>query len=96
MGHQILKQPDGRLAVFSSFTDTFVLMDATEGEVVDWFAEQAAERERERTRAVLGHVLANNPQAAYFQFTLTWEEAVQTNQKHGGDLTFIEPAEQGQ
>ena len=22
MGHQILKQPDGRLAVFSSFTDT--------------------------------------------------------------------------
>lgn len=94
MGHQILKQPDGRLAVFSSFTDTFVLMDATEGEVVDWFAERAAERERERTRAVLGHVFAGNPRAAYFQFTLTWEEAVQTNQKRGGDLTYIKPTEQ--
>lgn len=88
MGHQILKQPDGRLAVFSSFTDTFVLMDADPDEIVDWFAEQAAETERERTRTVLGHVLADNPRAAYFQFAHTWEEACQLNQDHGGDLTY--------
>ena len=88
MGHQILKQPDGRLAVFSSFTDTFVVMDATPDEIVDWFAEQAAERERERTQAALHHVLADNPRAAYFQFAHTWEEACQLNQGHGGDLTY--------
>lgn len=90
MGHQIIKQPDGRLAVFSGFTDTFVLMDATPTEVVDWFGESAAEAERERTRTVLGHVLADNPRAAYFQFARTWEEACQLNQDHGGDLTYTE------
>lgn len=88
MGNQIIKQPDGRLAVFSSFTDTFVLMDATPDEVVEWFGERAAEAERDRTRAVLSHVLADNPRAAYFQFARTWEEACQMNQEHGGDLTY--------
>lgn len=92
MGHQIIKQPDGRLAVLSSFTDTFVLMDATPDEIVDWFAEQAAARERERTRSVLAHVLADNPRAAYFQFAHTWDEACQLNQEHGGDLIYGEPS----
>ncbi|NUS82767.1 MAG: hypothetical protein HOY75_08435 [Streptomyces sp.] len=90
MGNQIIKQPDGLLAVFSTFTDTFVLMDATPDEIVYWFGERAAEAERRRTQTVLDHVLADNPRAAYFQFAHTWEEACQTNQEHGGDLTYTD------
>lgn len=93
MGQQIIKQPDGRLAVFCGSTDTFILMDATPGEIIEWRVEQAAEAERARTRRELGHVLADDPRAAYFQFARTWEEAVQTNQEHGGDLTYTEPTQ---
>jgi hypothetical protein len=86
MGQQIIKQPDGRLAVFSSITDTFIVTDATPDEIVEWRAEQAAEAERERTRRELRHVLADDPRSAYFQFARTWEEASRLNREHGGDL----------
>ncbi|MEV8248047.1 hypothetical protein AB0R01_30390 [Streptomyces rochei] len=91
MGHQIIKQPDGRLAVFSSFTDTFVVMDATPDEIVKWFGDRAAESERDRTRTVLNHVLADNPRAAYAQFAHTWDEARRLNEDHGGDLHYVPP-----
>jgi hypothetical protein len=29
VGQQIIKQPDGRLAVFSSIVDAFIVVDAT-------------------------------------------------------------------
>lgn len=85
MGQQIIKQPDGRLAVFSSITDTFIIVDATPEEIVEWRAEQAAAKERERTQRELDAVLANDPRRVYFQFTRTWEEAAQTNREHGGE-----------
>ena len=90
MGQQIIKQPNGLLSVFSSFTDTFVVMDATPDEVVEWFVEREAEAERRRVRTVLAHVLADNPRAAYFQFAHTWDEACYLNQERGGDLTDAE------
>lgn len=86
MGQQVIKQPDGRLAVFSSITDTFIVVDATPEEIIEWRAEDAAERARERTRIELDKVLSGDARAAYFQFALTWEEASEMNRDHGGDL----------
>lgn len=86
MGQQIIKQPDGKLAVFSNNTDTFIVVDATPEELVEWRAEEAAEAARERTRTELEKVLAGDSRAAYFQFAMTWEEAAELNREHGGDL----------
>lgn len=86
MGQQIIKQPDGKLAVFSSIVDAFIVVDATPEEIVEWRAEEAAEKARERTRTELGHVLADNPQAAYYQFALTWEEAAESDRENSDDL----------
>lgn len=86
MGQQIIKQPDGKLAVFSSITDTFIVVDATPEEILDWRAEEAAQAARERTKRELDHVLTGNPRAAYFQFAMTWEEASRMDREHGGDL----------
>ncbi|MYR46610.1 hypothetical protein [Streptomyces sp. SID5910] len=72
MGQQIIQQPDGRLAVFDSVPDAFVIVDATPEEVVEWRAEEAADAARERTRSELDRVAKGQ---AYHQFTLTWEEA---------------------
>lgn len=86
MGQQIIQQPDGKLAVFSSITDTFIVVDATPKDLVEWRAEEAAERAREQTRRELDKVLAGDPRGAYFQFALTYEEAVVKNREHGGYL----------
>lgn len=74
MSEQIIQQPDGRLAVFSSVVDAFVVVDATADEIIDYRAEEAALKARERTRAEIDRVLSGQPKP-YHQFTLTWEEA---------------------
>lgn len=86
MGQQIIKQPDGKLAVFSSITDTFIVVDATPEEIIEWRAEEAAERAREQTRRELDKVLSGDSRGAYFQFAMTWEEAVEEDRENGGDV----------
>lgn len=80
MGQQIIKQPDGRLAVFSTVTDSFVVVDATPEEVIEWRAEEAAQEASERTEAELKRVLDSAIDKPYRQFTLTWEEAARMDQ----------------
>jgi hypothetical protein len=58
MGNQIIKQPDGRYAVFSTETGTVVLRDANEDEVVEWFEEQA----RRNTHRALAKANTIGPQ----------------------------------
>ena len=62
MGHQIVKQPDGRLAIFSDGTNTggWVVYDATPDEVVEWFAERAAQGARDTYRREVARVLAGD------------------------------------
>jgi len=85
MGQQIIKQPDGRLAVFSSVVDAFIVVDATPEEILDWRAEEAAAKERERTQRELDAVLADDPRRVYFQFVRTWEEASRLDRENGDD-----------
>ena len=84
VGYQIIKQPNEKLAIFSSSTDTIIVWDATADEVVDWFVEIAAERARTDTRRVVGFVEAGKPRKVYYQFTMTWEEATRSDQYHEG------------
>ena len=82
MGEQIIKQPDGRLAVFSSIVDAFIIIDATPEEILDWRAEGAAAKAREQTQRELDAVLADDPRRVYFQFTRMWEEAAEMDRQN--------------
>jgi hypothetical protein len=87
MGYQILKQPDTdppQFAIFSSFTDTVIIWDATDEEIVEWFAEAAAERARSDARRAVAHVAAGDPRRVYHQFAMTWAEALEMDREHGG------------
>ncbi|QLJ06752.1 hypothetical protein HZZ00_37615 (plasmid) [Streptomyces sp. NEAU-sy36] len=86
MGHQIIKQPDGRLAVFSSVVDAFVIVDATPDELVEWYAEEAAQDARDRTQRLLDKLHSGGAELVYGRRALTWEEASQMNEEHGSDL----------
>lgn len=50
MGSRIVPQPDGRFAVFSTIVDDFIFINATDEELVEHFANEAAERARTDAR----------------------------------------------
>jgi adenylate kinase len=87
VGQQIIKQPDGRLAVFSTVVDAFIVVDATPEEILDWRAEEAAKEARRTTQRQLDHVLAGEPDRSYFQFTMTWEEASRMHRENSNEDT---------
>lgn len=94
MGHQIIKQPDGLLAIFSSFSDRIIMWDATEDDVMTHFAERAEERARrdiadaeKAAREAVAAVLAGEPRKVYYQFATSWEQAMESDREHGGEYS---------
>lgn len=75
MGHQIIKQPDGLLAVWSTGTDSWILYDATAEELAEHYASREAERMRQSVLELTALVEADKPEEAYFQFVMTFDEA---------------------
>lgn len=73
MGQQIIKQPNGKYALWSSIVTDFVLLDATPADIVDYMADNERENiERGVNRKV---EMIERGEPAYFQFTMNWEEA---------------------
>lgn len=87
MGYQIIRQPgeEETFAILCSYTDTIIVWDASEAEIVEWFVDLAAERARVDAQRTIDHVKAGEPRRAYFQFTKTWERALEIDREHGGE-----------
>lgn len=75
MGYQVIKQPDGQLAIWSSYTDGWAAVDCTAEDVTTFFVDRAAADARRDAERIIGHVLAGEPEKAYYQFAMTFEEA---------------------
>lgn len=75
MGRQVIKQPDGRLAIWSSNSDTWVVVDAEPEEVVDYFVQHAARDARRSAEATVAAVVEDRPRDVYYQFAMSFEEA---------------------
>lgn len=74
MGHQYIKQPNGKFAIWSSITTDFVAFDCTADEVVQMEIEDAISEVKTRVKEKLDKVERGEP--AYHQFTMSWQEAV--------------------
>jgi|SRR5579872_6786932 len=76
MGKQIIKQPNGKYALFSSNTDTFIMLDATEKDIKHYFIEIEVRRISNRVQQIVKDL--DSPGAKpYYQFTMSWDEAVE-------------------
>lgn len=82
MANQIIKQPNGKYAIYSTVVDGFLLMDASRDDIIDdWLQEQKVQ--------LIGRVnkICDDLDAGgkpYHQFTKTWEEAKSEHeQRHG-------------
>ena len=89
MGRQIIRQPDGRYAVFSTGTDCWIATDMTREQYVEWRVKRAAQEARADAERLLDDVDAGLVYAGY-----TFEEANAESVEHGGlDLTKPEGSE---
>lgn len=75
MSDQIIQQPDGLYAVFSSITDSFEYVDGSKDEVIEYFAKRAATRARAHVTEIFAGLAAGGPKKVYRQFAMTWDEA---------------------
>lgn len=85
MGQQIIEQPDGKYAVFSSVVDSWILIDATREEIADHFAERAAERSRWDTEREFRRI----DEGIRYAHALTFDEAEELSAKYGGTIADI-------
>lgn len=88
MPRQIIKQPDGLFAVWSTVVDGFVMIDATPKEIIEeWVAEQELEIGESVMRTVNALKHGEKP---YHQFTMTFDEALDLYRHIHGRPTSLE------
>lgn len=84
MGQQIIKQPDGKWAVWSTNVDDFVLIDATPEEIVEAWVEEFRQNAVRTVGETIRRLEAG--EKPYAQFTRSWNEALATiKEVHGRD-----------
>lgn len=82
MGRQIIKQPNGRYAVFSSVVDHVVLYNCTVDDLIEEAVKQANEDIERHIRETVAELEAGG--RPYHQFTMDWKEMVRTIKSHHG------------
>ena len=88
MGKQIVIQPNGMLALYSTVVDDFVCFDADEDEIADELIGGMFERERKRVRDIVVDLRGGGK--PYHQFTKSFDECVQSIRDiHGGDTESL-------
>jgi len=75
MGQQIIVQPNGKLAVWSSIVDHFVMTDADEDEIL---AQRVGEYVANQAPKIRTTVKALRAGRKTSPFGKTWEEAIET------------------
>lgn len=74
MGRQIIKQSNGKYAVWSSIVDNFVYYDCIREDLIEAFVEEAKRDIEKNVDDVLEKLRSD--EKPYYQFTMTLEEAI--------------------
>ena len=86
MGRQIIKQPNGLYAEYSTISDSFIVWDATADEIIQHARNEAAERAECRCKEALENADAGKIRG----FGLAWEEALENHNEHSAPEDQIE------
>lgn len=87
MGQQIIKQPDGKYAIFSSVVDDFVALNCEPQDIIDMWLEE----EKQRIERMVAEEVRklNDPKARLRHTQVSWEEALRIRKDvHGDDEDF--------
>ena len=83
MGLQIIQQPNGKFAIFSTVVDAFTVYDATEEEIIQEFGDKARQDAERRVRDIVAAL--RRGEKPYYQFTKSWPEASKSHRDHAPD-----------
>jgi hypothetical protein len=86
MPQHVIQQPDGRWCVFSTIVDAITVFDATEDEIIDYFADRAAEDARRSTRDYLDRIKAGKADPR----RPTYEQALRDHEERHGPLEAVD------
>ncbi len=82
----VIKQPNGKYAVFSSIVDDFIIVDADKQELIDSDIEEARERITEKYDEMFRYFDKGEVAPRYRHSQMTWEEALEIiTARHGED-----------
>ena len=89
MGHQYIKQPNGKFAIWSSIASDFIAYNCGQDDVIRIETEDAVKEVTERVRLKLAQV--ERGESAYYQHTKTWGEALKRrDEQHGKDSRLVD------
>jgi hypothetical protein len=88
VGSQIIQQPDGRLALWSSIVDDWVLYDASPEALVEHMVEIAANDARRKAEQMVAAVVEGEPERIYHQFAMTFEAAQELRARIHGEAPW--------
>jgi hypothetical protein len=93
MGRQIVKQPNGKYAVWTTISDGFISVNDTKEELIRDLIEEEIENIKKRIPQDVNRVISalESNEKPYYQFTKSWEECLKTiREVHGEDTSPIE------
>lgn len=94
MSYQIVKQPDGKLAVWSTIVDSFVMIDAEQTDIVDFLLEGRVSYTTQKVADIVASL--DRGGKPYGQFTDSWEAMQATHARVHGAPFDLEAERRGE
>jgi hypothetical protein len=85
LSRQIIQQPNGRFALWSTNSDAITVVDASEEEVIEYFGQQAYDLAAEDVRRIIQEL--RKGERPYYQFTMTWDKAIKEHEERHGPFS---------
>ena len=82
MGHQIIKQPNGKFCLFSSIVDNVIAFDCTAQDIIDIQIEVESERIKAKVSGIVEAL--ERGEKPYHQFTMSYSEMMKFIQRTHG------------
>ena len=89
MARQIIKQPDGNYAEYSSIVDEFVIWNATKEKIIAHREKDAAEEARRQVEKIFAALEAGED--PYYKMGITWDDALKNHNSRCEKKYRIEP-----
>lgn len=88
MRAQVIQQPNGLLAIFDPNSQNWVIWDASEEELIEFYKDEAARRAETEINHHILIVTKDHPETLYGHETLTFAEANERHLASGGNEVF--------
>ena len=90
MGRAIFKQDNGKFAVFSTTTDNFILINATEEDIIKVYVDEAVEAAKEAAKREIAFVASGKPRFLTLDDALEVIENVHGKKELNKVITIME------